>query len=42
MPKVEEFKPYRASRLEPLGRTIIVIIKDAAQRHHHFRHFSSF
>jgi len=28
MPKVEEFYPSRASRREPLGRTIIFIVKD--------------
>ena len=28
MPKVEEFYPPRASRREPLGRTILFIIKD--------------
>jgi hypothetical protein len=42
MPKVEEFYPSRASRREPLGRAIILIIKDGAQRDNNFRHFRSF
>ena len=46
MPKIAEFYPSRASgsndRVWRLGRTTKFNIKDGAQRHHNFRHFSSF